>query len=409
MKVASIGETDYGGAGLSSLKLHMEFCRQGINSSFYVNRKTSELGRVIEIPNRSDQSPSPFKIGQYKVENLDVPFTTGLSSKNSAFLNKVWEKYDAILLRWVSVTVSDFQISTWSHRSKPLVWCLSDMAPLTGGCHYSISCSSYQVACTPCPRISKDRFQLPEMVLRRRLRLWKSIVYVSPSKWLARVAKESALGREKDVRVIQTGVELDIFKPHDKEIERKRLGICTTNPVILFGAASVKDSRKGFKFLPELVEILNNNYSLQGKYTVLIVGSGSSELTQLDCDLKITGHIANRDELARAYSVADVAVLPYIQDNLPNVCLESIACGVPVVAFSIGGIPDVVVPNVNGDLARPFDVWDLAYRLINTLNNGYRVGQIREWAVDNIDIAEQARQYIILFEELLEKKNLPAR
>ena len=128
-------------------------------------------------------------------------------------------------------------------------------------------------------------------------------------------------------------------------------------------------------------------------------------MSELDCDVKVTGHISCREELARAYSAADVTLLPYVEDNMPNVCLESIACGVPVVAFSVGGMPDIVIPNVNGDLARPFDVWDLAYRLVSALNAGYQAKAIRQWAEMNIDIAVQARQYKELFKEYLEEES----
>lgn len=404
MKVASIGETDRGGAGLSSLKLHSEFVKQGIESNFFVNRKSTVLDSVIEIPNRKSRSGSPFRVGQYTPAGFDVPFTTGLSCKCEQYLSGVYEQYDVILLRWASVTVSDFLVSRWSQRLKPLVWCLSDMAPLTGGCHYSMGCDKYQINCLPCPRLESGFIQTPSLVLERRRRLWGDIVFVSPSKWLAEVATESAVTRDKDVRVIRTGVELDVFKPYQRMVEKVRLGLNPTKPVLLFGAASVNDSRKGYRFLPEIIGILNDKYNMRGQYSVLIIGANAPEHSALDCDLMVTGNISSREELARVYSSADITVLPYVEDNLPNVCLESIACDVPVVAFSIGGMPDLIEEGVNGALARPFDVWDLAYRIHALLTAKPTAGSIRVWAEANIDISEQARQYKLLFEELIDRK-----
>ncbi|MDO6617612.1 glycosyltransferase [Shewanella sp. 6_MG-2023] len=404
MRIASIGETDRGGAGLSALKLHNEFLLQGLESKFYVNRKSQDFDDIVEVPNRKGKPSSPFRVGQYTLATTDVPFTTGLSCKCSHFLQNVWEKNDILLLRWSSVTVSDFMVSTWSHRAKPVVWCLSDMAPLTGGCHYSMGCDRYQTACYPCPRIESG-FQLPTQVMSRRLKLWEKITIVSPSKWLAKVAKESAIGKNHDIRVIRTGVELNVFKPYEKLAERNWLGLDNEKPVILFGAASLNDSRKGFKFLPELINNLNEKFDLKDKYSVLVIGAGSPDLKQLDCDVHVTGHLTCREELAKAYSAADVTLLPYVEDNLPNVCLESLSCGVPVVAFSIGGIPDVVIPGTNGELARPFDVWDLTNRLVETINRKYSIESIREWSVDNIDIKDQARQYKELFQELISNVN----
>ena len=403
MRVASIGEADYGGAGMSALKLHNEFLRQGLNSKFYVNRKTVGSDSVVQIPDRTGNVVGAFPIGQYNTSTTDVPFTTGLSCKCPDFLESLWDESDVILLRWSSVSVSDFFVSRWSHKKKPLVWCLSDMAPITGGCHYSMGCDKFETFCQPCPHVDSNSVHDPFRVLNRRIKLWKDIVFVSPSKWLGDIVSCSSIGRNKEVRVIQTGVELDVFKPYDVRSQKEKFGLDPRKPVILFGAASVNDSRKGFKYLPELVNILNDKFNLKHKYSVLVIGGGSPDLKELNCDVTVTGHISDRTELAQAYSASDITLLPYVEDNLPNVCLESLACGVPVVAFSIGGIPDVVQPGVNGELATPFDVWDLSHKLKQLLERPLDKSSIREWSEKNIDIKEQAQAYRSLFDELLER------
>ena len=63
MKIASIGETDRGGAGLSALKLHNEFIKLGVKSVFHVNRKTSDRDDVAIIPNRASSDFAPFTVG----------------------------------------------------------------------------------------------------------------------------------------------------------------------------------------------------------------------------------------------------------------------------------------------------------------------------------------------------------
>jgi glycosyltransferase involved in cell wall biosynthesis len=404
MRVASISETDIGGAGLSALKLHNEFLNQGVDSTFYVNRKFSTLNSIVEIPNRKNNHKSPFGIGQYRSTEIDSQFTTGFSCKDEEFLEDIWKANDIILLRWSSIVVSDLVVSKWSHKTKPVVWCLSDMAPLTGGCHYSMGCDGYQTSCSPCKKLPIELNMIPEMVFKRRRRLWRNITFVSPSQWLADIARNSAIGRNNDIRVIQTGVELSIFKNYDRRSQKKRLGLNTEKPTILFGANSLKDPRKGFKYLPELVDILNDNYGLSKKYSVLFVGSGSTDLDALHCDVNVLGHIDSREKLATIYSAADVTVLPYVEDNLPNFCLESLACGVPVVSFAIGGFIDVIHPMKNGELARPYDAWDLAYRLVNILNLKLDPCRIRNFAEHNLDISVQAKSYINLFYELLLEK-----
>ncbi|HNX91371.1 MAG TPA: glycosyltransferase, partial [Candidatus Omnitrophota bacterium] len=75
------------------------------------------------------------------------------------------------------------------------------------------------------------------------------------------------------------------------------------------------------------------------------------------------------EEMARVYSSADILVMPSLQDNLPNVMLESLACGTPVVAFNNSGVPDVVKHMVNGYLANNKDYKDLSNGIKLLLNN----------------------------------------
>src|SRR5205814_1168416 len=63
------------------------------------------------------------------------------------------------------------------------------------------------------------------------------------------------------------------------------------------------------------------------------------------------GFIADDETKALAYNAADAIVHPALADNLPNVLVESVACGTPAVAFDVGGIGDIVKPGLTGWLA----------------------------------------------------------
>jgi len=65
-------------------------------------------------------------------------------------------------------------------------------------------------------------------------------------------------------------------------------------------------------------------------------------------EVKFLGRYYDDFSLVVVYNSAGVFVLPSIQDNLPNTALGSISCGIPVVGFNIGGIPDVIDHKVNG-------------------------------------------------------------
>jgi glycosyltransferase involved in cell wall biosynthesis len=78
--------------------------------------------------------------------------------------------------------------------------------------------------------------------------------------------------------------------------------------------------------------------------------------------------ITFESDLAEIYSMADVFVSPSIEDNLPNMIMEAMACGTPVVAFNTGGIPDLIDHQVNGYLAEFKSSADLAAGINDVLN-----------------------------------------
>ena len=88
------------------------------------------------------------------------------------------------------------------------------------------------------------------------------------------------------------------------------------------------------------------------------------------------------------YSASDIFILPSRQDNLPGTGLEAHACGLPVAAFDIGGISDIVDHKITGVLVKPFDCESLAFEIkwllsdkdrLNKLSLNSRVKAERLW------------------------------
>jgi len=108
--------------------------------------------------------------------------------------------------------------------------------------------------------------------------------------------------------------------------------------------------------------------------------------------------------LSRLYSAADVTLLPSVQDNLPNMAMESLACGTPVVAFDVGGIPDMVEHQANGYLARAFDAEDFAEGIRWVLETKERHAALGARAArkvsEEFSIETVARRHLELYAEL---------
>jgi glycosyltransferase involved in cell wall biosynthesis len=119
------------------------------------------------------------------------------------------------------------------------------------------------------------------------------------------------------------------------------------------------------------------------------------------------GHLQEDASMIDAYNSADVMLVPSRQDNLPQTAVEAHACGVPVVAFKVGGLPDIVSHLASGFLASPFEIKDLADGIEWVLGDELRRAALgtaaRERAVQNFSKPIIARSYADLYGQILQR------
>ena len=111
------------------------------------------------------------------------------------------------------------------------------------------------------------------------------------------------------------------------------------------------------------------------------------------------------ESLTCLYSAVSLMIVPSRQDNLPNTVSESLACGTPVVAFNIGGLPDMVDHKCSGYLAIPYDPKDLARGLELVLkeqsNNEDMSKAARKKAEEKFSTGKMTREYLSLYKSIL--------
>ena len=311
---------------------------------------------------------------------------------------------DIVHLNWVGRGF--LPIKELSKIERPIVWTLHDMWAFTGGCHYAFECEKYQKTCGFCPQLSSNmENDISRALLRKKKKYWDklNITIVCPSKWLAQCSKESYLFGNNRAEVIPYTIDVDIFKPVDKSEARKILNLPQNKKIILFGGLSATgDKRKGFQYLIPALKELEEEFSGDDLEILIFGAQKPKDEVKSKFIFNYLGYIHDDISLAVIYSAADIFVMSSIQDNLPNTVLESLSCGTPVTAFSIGGNPDMIEHKINGYLAAPFEINDLTAGIKWTLINSEKLSSKARNKILNYNNKEVVKEkYFKLFKNIL--------
>jgi len=286
------------------------------------------------------------------------------------------------------------------------------MDPFTGGCGHARGCRKFLEYCEACPLLgSVNTKDYAYSIWKRKHAVFSRIApnrirIVTPSRWLANEAQQSALMGKFSINVIPYGVDTECFKLRDRHLAREFLGVPPSAKVILFVAHAFDYKYKGFATLLEAIDRVKAIPDL----FLLIVGRGPSE-TQYSVPNRSLGFIHDEILVSLAYNAADLFVLPTLMDNFPNTALEALACGLPVVASNVGGVPEIVRDGCTGLLVEPENSGILAEAIKNLLNDPDRRQQMssncRCIAVDEYSLEHQAKRYLDVYREALEQSVVP--
>lgn len=179
--------------------------------------------------------------------------------------------------------------------------------------------------------------------------------------------------RQDRIFVVPNSVKNDFahLDPKFSEETRKRLAILDDESVIL--AAGRLSPEKGHRYLIDAIaEIMSSAPHL--RLRVLIAGAGPLEgelanqivKRNLEQRVKLIGHCSDVKPL---FSIADLFVLPSLSEGSPNVLLESMAACVPIVATTVGGVPEIVTDGESAILVPPANIDLLAKAILKLVEN----------------------------------------
>jgi glycosyltransferase involved in cell wall biosynthesis len=413
MKVCLLSYSDGGGGGgfSAAYRLHRGLLQLETDSTMIVDIKTTDDFTVL--------SPKGKLVREWVklTPSLDVLPILLYSQRDHTPYSIQWLpdrvvprvshiNPDIINLHWINFGC--LQIESLNKFNQPIVWTLHDMWAFTGGCHYSGSCNRYSQSCGSCPQLgSHQTWDLSRWIWKRKAKAWKNLnlTLVTPSQWLADCANNSSLFRNSRIEVIPNGLDVNQYKPFDRNVARELLNLPDIKHLLLFGAASrTSDRRKGFHLLLAALKKLSNN-QLHNQIELIVFGS-SQPMDPPDLGFKThyLGKINGDLPLSLVYSAANVFIAPSLEDNLPNTVMEALACGIPSVAFNIGGMSDMIEHKRNGYLAEPYAIEDLANGIAWVLEDKDRYSALsfraRQKVEQEFSLEIQARHYLDLYEEL---------
>jgi len=364
MKILIISYSDtVGGAFIAAKRLLDAMVKNGVNVKMGVVEKLTNSPYVFELPKNPNFEQQNAKKSKKKLLQTTNPILHSISKLSRIDVNYINKSdFDIVNLHWIAAgTIS---IEDIAKIKKPIVWTMHDCWLFCGAEHYPNVLENDT-------RFEKGYFKdnfpatssgvdICRKTWERKRRAWKNAKFnfISPSNYEAECLNKSALFKGKTAMVIPNVIPAN-FKPLSLSI-KKILGIPLNKKIIGFGAMNVVSDGKSVK--GELL-LLNALKKLKSKQNCLAVIFGASD-NKLSDILPIesfsAGKILDINLLCAIYNLLDVFVCPSTIENLPNVCLEAMNCGIPIAAFKTGGIPDIVEHKKTGYLAKPFIVDDLA-------------------------------------------------
>lgn len=389
LTIATLTTQDHGGAGVGTQRRVEALRNDGVNAHIYCAFKKTNHTYVHKVPLASPLPPDTSHdkaweawTEQSVLRRIEFPNLKAreLFSKTGTIvdfrdLKSVFNTADIVHLHWVSGLI-DYAHLGETLKDKPVAWTLADMNAFTGGCHYSEGCKEYRNECCNCPLLggASNLAHLAWKTKRQAYAELKHLYIICPSQWLANCAEESSLLRDRPIHVIPNAIPVDRFTPTNRIVARLRLGLPIDRKLILFGADSLGNKRKGGDILVESIQYLRSKGQVNN-FEGLFFGAN-----KLDLGLKThhMGHVSDEKKMSLIYSAADVFAFPSREDNAPLTVVESMLSGTPVVGFPVGNVPVLIDHKINGYIAQYADSTDFAKGLAWALRDTPPLESLRQ-------------------------------
>lgn len=338
--VIHVTTTCEGGAGLAATRLHLALLGIGFPSLILTRHRSLDQ---LAVHNLFTVRPSPSKRVLSKATTLvDRAIDKGDFSLFTPFSTTTLQGLAATLDSSTVVNIHNgFNFIDWEtvaelrRRRIPVVFTLHDERWFTGGCHHSQQCTGFLDMCRKCPRAPDLLQWAPERNVRNAIDVLSegTVSVVSPSRWLAKRAQLSAVFRGHRVDVIPNPLPSDytaddVGVPYHRDVGKGGVLWVAWLP------------GKGDDLFQEVVDILQRTSDREPPIGVVTTTASSLFTTSLP--MRRVSPPITETQRRMFWSSADVAALTTEGDNFPNVVIESLSVGTPMLVPAIGGAFEAV-------------------------------------------------------------------
>lgn len=342
-----------GGIGIGAVKgayeLHQSLLGCGVNSRILMLGKDGEEG-VLQCDWYEKEKSKEVRIIESHRNRKQGFICTGTQANLHADCLPSIEWADVIHIHFIGLGFSN--IRDIVGIKKPKLITLRDMWFFTGLCNYSESCKKYLEECSACHLLgSTEKVDWSTYSHRMKMEFLSphddNIYFSAISKWILDTAKASSILKEKEISLINNGVNTSIFKRAPKKKNN-----------ILFVSANINNSRKGFDLFLEAIQKLEI-----ANISITVVGKNSTDaIANFSKDIKTEAFefIDDDKNLSAIYARAQVLAFASREEVFGKTITEAMSCGTPTVAFDIGGPSEIIVNNKVGVLVEPYDTYAFA-------------------------------------------------
>jgi glycosyltransferase involved in cell wall biosynthesis len=362
MKVLHLTFSDhFGGANIAAYRLH-KCLEPKIFSRLLVYKKKKNEKNIVKF---IDTAFVSIKIKNYLIKFLDL-LSLNKSKNSYNIFNSGIAKYinkldiDILHMHWINNEL--ISIEEISKIKKPIIWTFHDMWPMCGTEHYS-AYKRYIYGYS-----SKNKnflgFDFEKYIWNKKKKFFKkNITIVTPSLWLKKKVLSSYIFKNKKTYLIRNPINTKLWIPNLRIIKKKE-----TIKLLFCGTYFISDSRKGFY---SLINNLNE-HSSGYNFELYTIGDKLPPGLNNNFIIKELSYTDNEKKLISHFSKCDALLLPSISDNFPNVGIEALSVGIPVISLKNNGIKEVIKNKRNGLLLSSFNKKNLKNALDWVKKNRYK-------------------------------------